>query len=169
MVKSINQFRKVIYSLFAFILILCVSITPAYAWGRKIITKSASGSFNYSIYNMNYSFSASSVISYEGNTVLSQSDLAFSNNVCSNTQNVITCMVIPRQTSKYISGSQAVYTVELTRSAYMLYSDKVTYTFTYTPSDAGSPYSLLDPNTEIIDGMLVTVEVSEPYDIVYYE
>lgn len=52
--------------------------------------------------------------------------------------------------------------VTLTRNVYGYYSDKIDYTLTYRPSDSGTPYSLNDE-----DSFIVTVEVSEPYDIEY--
>uniref|UniRef100_UPI0025904F4D hypothetical protein n=1 Tax=Dubosiella newyorkensis TaxID=1862672 RepID=UPI0025904F4D len=69
---------------------------------------------------------------------------------------------IPSQKSKANYGSYATYVFTLTRNIYGYYSDKIDYTLTYRPSDSGTPYSSNDE-----DSFIVTVEVSEPYDIEY--
>lgn len=164
MKNSINL-KKAFYVFINTFLVMCMCIMPTYAWGRKLITKSISGSF-WANGTFSYSLNATAGISYEESSILSQSDLSFSNISVSSSIQGVYGNVIPRQTSKYISGTSAVYVVQLTRNATGVYSDKVNYTLTYRASDSGIPYSL---NTDEDTMILVDIEVSEPYDIQYLE
>lgn len=158
--------KKTLYMVFTAILVMCLCMLPTYAWGRKLITKSISGSF-WVNGNFYYSLNATAGISYEGSSILSQSDLSFSNINVTSTVPRVHGSVVPRQTSKYISGTSAVYVVTLTRNATGVYQDNINYTLTYRASDAGTPYSL--GNDEDNTMFLVDIEVGEPYNIQYFE
>lgn len=156
------RLQRMVYMIVAILTVLCMSIMPTYAWGRKLITKSASGSFTWSGYSYTYSFNAVAGITYnDSNSITQISDLSFNNVYCNSSDPSVPGSIIPRQSSKYFSGNTATYVVTVTRSAYGFYTDKVDYTFTYRTSDAGSPYSL-DNDEELI---LVSITESEPYDI----
>ncbi len=137
--------------------------TTAFASSRKLITKTVNGTLNiYRAYTYNYHFNSSTVLTYTGNSISQISDLSFSNIGYTASQPSLSANFIPSQKSKANYGSYATYVVTLTRNIYGYYSDKIDYTLTYRPSDSGTPYSLNDE-----DSFIVTVEVSEPYDIEY--
>ncbi len=146
-------------------MVLVLTSTMAFASTRKLITKTVSGSF-WTNNCMRYSFNASAGLTYSGSTISSISDLSFSAISCWSTVAHTSGTIAPRQTNKYFSGNTATYKVTVTRNANGVYGDKVDYTLTYRTTDSGTPYSL---DGEIIEGVLVSVEESEPYDIVFYE
>ena len=158
--------KRTFYLFVSMIMVMCMCIIPTYAWGRKLITKSASGSFSWTFYNYTYSFNAVAGITYNDNNAITQiSDLSFNNVVCNSSSFNFPGSIIPRQTSKTFSGNTATYVVTVTRNAYGMYSDQVNYTFTYRTSDSGVPYSLGDNEP----GIMVEVTVGEPYNIQVYE
>ena len=161
MTKSIN-FKRAIYAAISMITVICICIIPAYAWGRKLITKTASGSFSWTFYNYTYSFNAVAGITYDDSNRITQiSDLSFNNVICNSSSINFPGSIIPKQSRKYFSGSTATYVVTVTRNAYGMYSDQIDYTFIYRTSDSGVPYSFGDNESEII----VEVTEGEPYNI----
>lgn len=160
--KSIN-IKKLFYVIISMFTVMCLCIMPTYAWGRKLVTKSTSGSFTWSAYRYNYSFNAVAGITYDDNNNITQiSDLSFNNVKCISSDATVPGSITPRQSRKYFSGRTATYVVTVLRNAYGFYSDKVDYTFTYRSTDAGTPYSLKDDESILV---LVDVIESEPYDI----
>lgn len=161
--SKISIFKKRILVITSLLLAISLSFTAIYAaTTRKLITKSASGSF-WVNNCMKYSFKASAGLTYNGSTISSISDLSFSGKTCTSTVPGSTCTIIPTQKSKTYSGNTAKYVVTITRNAAGVYSDKVDYTFTYKTTDSGTPYSLERPDDS--KGVLVSVEVGNPYDI----
>lgn len=159
------KLRKISAIFVSIILILCLASTMAFASSRKLITKNVSGSF-WINGNFSYSFNATAGITYQGSSILGQSDLSFSSmKVTSNVPGVVGT-IIPKQSRKYISGTSAVYVVTVSRNATGVYVDKIDYTLTYRASDAGKPYSLGENEEPMF---LVDIEVGEPYDIQYFE
>lgn len=155
--------KKIGYVMFSVFTVFCLCIMPTYAWGRKLITKSVSGSFTWAAYRYTYSFNAVAGITYDDNNNITQiSDLSFNNVVCKSSDASVPGNIIPRQSRKYFSGKTATYVVTVTRNAYGFYTDKVDYTLTYKTTDSGTPYSLNPEDTTLI---LVEVTESEPYDI----
>lgn len=164
--KLKRSFSLLITCILAFFLL---STTVA-ASSRKLITKTTYGSFSYASYTCNYQFNSSSVITYSGSTISAISDLSFSNTTWTSTPSGMTFNITPRQSNKWFSGNTATYKVTVSRSAFGSYTDKVDYTIKYYTSDSGIPYSLGHAvEIEYIDGFLVTIEESEPYDIQYLE
>lgn len=141
---------------------ICLCITPTYAAGRKLVSRSISGSFTWSAYRYTYSFNAVAGLTYNNSNNLTQiSNLSFNNTSCKSSDASVPGSIIPTQTRKYYSGKTATYVVTVTRNAYGFYTDKVNYTLTYRSTDSGTPYSL-DEEDQMI---LVEVTESAPYDI----
>lgn len=150
--------RKRFSVCFSIIVCLFLVLTPIYAtWGRKLITKTISGSFWINS-SMKYSLKASAGITYDGNKITQISDLSFSNSNCQSTIYGVTCNITARQKSKTYSGGTATYVATVTRNATGVYADQVDYTLKYNVSDSGTPYSLDDDTLILVD-----VEVGEPY------
>ncbi|MCF0105461.1 MAG: hypothetical protein HUJ53_01725 [Holdemanella sp.] len=158
-------FKKTLLVICSFFMVFTLSL-PVQASGRKIISKSIYDTMTlWSAYTYNYYFTAHAVLTYnDSNSITQISDLSFSNIGYTASQPSLTANFIPSQKSKYYSGSYATYVVTLTRSVYGYYTDRVDYTLTYSVYDSGSPYSIGNPDEEM---MLVNVEVGEPYDINY--
>lgn len=169
----LKKFGKKAIKLFLCLFIASASLVSiSAASGRKLITKTVSETMNWSIYTFNYSFSSSAVLTYSNDAITQISDLSLYNIqcVCTIGNQYASCTIIPRQKSKTYSGSTATYVVTVTRTAMGSYTDKVDYTIKYKVSDSGTPYSFGNEEVyELIDGVFVSVEVSEPYDIVYLE
>lgn len=154
--------KKSIYIIISMITVICMCIMPTQARGRKLITKSVSGSFSWTFYDYNYSFNAVAGITYnDSNNITQISDLLFSNIVCNSSSMNFPGSIVPRQSSKYFTSSSATYVVTVTRNAYGMYADKVDYTLIYRPSDPGTPYSLNQDKQEFE----VEIVEGEPYDI----
>ena len=141
-------------------------IMPTYAWGRKLITKSISGSLNVDGNIMYYSFNSTAGITYnDSNNITQISDLSFSNKSITMSNHRYNGDIIPRQISKNFSGNAATYTVKVTRTFQGYYSDNVNYTLTYRSTDAGTPYSI--DNDQVY--FLVDIVEGEPYDVTHLE
>ena len=165
-IKKFN-IKRFVFMLTTLFTVMCLCITPTFAWGRKLINKTVNDSFTiYSAYHYNYHFNAQAVITYnDSNSITQISDLAFSNIGYTHSNPSLTASFTPAQKSKSNLNSYARYVVTLTRNVYGYYTDKVDYTLTYRPSDYGTPYSLKEGDKLI----LVDVEVGEPYDIMYLD
>lgn len=161
MLQKLNL-KKGIYFFICLFTAICLSCTTTYAYGRKKIAKTTSDSMTlWSAYHYNYHFTSHAVLTYNSsNTITQISDLAFTNVGYTSSQPSLAANFIPKQLSKSNGGSQAKYVVQLTRSVYGYYTDKVNYTLTYKPSNDGVPYSVEDDNPVLVD-----IEVSEPYDV----
>ncbi len=141
-----------------------LAVTPAYAWGRKLISKSVSGSF-YINNSMKYSLGATAGVTYnDSNNITQISDLSFKNVKCTPTIDKTTCTIVPSQKSKRFSGNTATYVITVRRSVMGVYADSVDYTLTYRTSDSGTPYSL-EQDQDNDSMILVDIQEGEPYDI----
>ncbi len=169
-IKSIA--KKSISVLTVILLMIWVMNPIQAATGRKLITKTISGSY-YTSNSISYSINVTAGISYTNNVIYSISNLSFSNIYITTTIPTNTGNVVPRQISKSYSGTTATYVVQVTRTAQGVYTDKVNYTIYYTIYDYGSPYSLGNgnENTTVNNeaSIDVKIEMSEPYDIQYFE
>lgn len=158
-----SRFRKFFAAIMAVLMTLCLTTTMTFASSRKLITKTVSGSMTvYSAYHYNYSFNASAVLTYNGSSISQISDLSLGYVSYTASQPSLAATFVARQSSKANMGSYAKYVVTLTRTIYGYYTDKVDYTLTYRPSDAGTPYSVGGNDDQ---DFVVEVEVSDPYDI----
>lgn len=161
----INKHKKFIYVILSVCLAFFMSTINIFA-ARKIITKNVSDSLTvWSAYHYNYSFSASAVLTFDSSNKITQiSDLSFSNIKYTTGSISLAASFTPTQKSKatYNGGQYAKYVVTVQRNVYGYYTDRIDYTLTYRPTDAGSPYSM-DGGTEPL--VLVDVEVGDPYDI----
>ena len=150
--------RKKFSVCFFIVVCLALALTPVYAaWGRKLITKSISGSF-WTNNSMKYSLRATAGITYDNNKITQISDLSFSSLNCQSTIYGGSCSILARQKSKSYSGGTATYVATVSRNAMGFSVDKVDYTLKYSVSDSGTPYSLDDDTLILVD-----VEVGEPY------
>ena len=158
MLKKILENKRITVCL-SLLLCMFMVITPVYAWGRKLITKSISGSF-YLNNSMKYSLNAVAGITYDGSKITQISDLSFNGSKCVSSITGVTCNIVSKQKSKTFSGGTATYGVTVTRNAMGVYMDKVDYTLKYKTTDSGTPYSLDEESL-----LLTSVDVSEPYDV----
>ena len=138
---------------------------PTYAWGRKLVSKPIVGSYyNYFV----YSFDATAGITYNDSNQITQiSDLSFSNVRITPGVMWTDGSVAPLQKSKTFSGKSATYVIKITRNAMGVYQDCIDYTISYSSTDSGTPYSLVNPS--VSEGEFIIVDISEPYDIQYFE
>lgn len=159
-----NNGKRITYAILLIFIIFAMSTENVFG-ARKIISKSVTDNFSiWSAYHYTYRFNSSAVLTYDGSNITQISDLAFSN-VSYTTEPVsLTASFTPRQKSKYIASDKksAKYVVTVTRNVYGYYTDKVDYSLTYKPSDAGSPYSLGGGSDIDFE---VEIEVGQPYDI----
>ena len=157
--------KKMMYIIITSVIMLCLAcVTVNAAGSRKKITKTINDSMTvFSAYHYNYYFTAHAVLTYSSaNSISSISDLAFTNVGYTASVPSLAANFIPKQISKSNNKSSATYVVQLTRSVYGYYTDKVNYTLTYKLIDSGVPYSNLNEDKLMI---LVDVKASEPYDI----
>lgn len=157
--------KKRIFRFLTGLMALTLFVTPVFASGRKIITKKGTYNFSiYSAYHYQYTVTASAILTYNNsNTITQISDLSLNTTSKATTYPTLSASFTANQKSKSFTSSQAKYVVTVTRNVYGYYTDKVDYTFTYKVTDAGNPYSL--NKEEVIDGVLVSVEEGDPYDI----
>lgn len=163
-----TKIRHSLAILVSILLTLCLSCTLAFASSRKLVSKSVSGSF-WTLNMLKYSFTATAGITYNGNTIIQQSDLSFSAIKCWSDSTAALGTISPRQSRKYLSNGNAVYVVTVRRNAQGFYQDDIDYTLTYRASDPGNPYSIEHGKTEESILILVDVDVGEPYNVKYFE
>lgn len=155
--------KKKLVKLILCALISSLSLVSVSAYtGRKIISKTIADTMIWSIYTFEYSFNATAVLTCSNDVITQISNLSITEPYITTTIGPAAALtVVPRQVSKSYSNNKATYKITATRTAMGSYTDKIDYTLIYKTSE-GTPYSVKD---ECIDGVLVSVEISEPYDI----
>lgn len=121
-----------------------VSTIGAATWERRIITRHIVDS--YSINNcLSYNISAKAVLTFDGDTVTSASDLVFSNVIVKSSMFGYDGVVTVRQTAKRVYTSKVEYDYVLTRNVLGMQEETITDTLTYSKSSTEwQPYSLND-------------------------